>query len=408
MNKPPTAIVTGVTGQMGSYFADFLLAKGFTVIGTVRRLSVKNHQNVEHCKSNPAFTIAPMDLGDPHSINALIERHKPDYFINCAANSFVGSSWDYPEQHIDFNMLGVLRQLEAIKRFCPTTRYINFGSSEEFGDVAYSPQDEKHPARARSPYGASKIGARQIVKVYRESFNLFAIQCWCFNYESPRRGHEFVTRKITLGVARICHALKNRPIGQAPSILDDPAFMAQIADGAIPHHAISGFGYDPIELGNLDAKRDWSHAKDFVEGIWLMLNQAEPREYVLASGETHTIREFVQLAFREGMRQIGRDPAACFWDGLHDKPETTTYCYRDLTGEFYPPAETLVRVNPAFYRPAEVSLLWGSAEKVRTELGWTPKHTFPELVREMVQADIATYVPPAPQPAAAQPTLTNG
>ena len=229
-NSEKTAIVTGLTGQMGSYMAETLLNKGLKVIGTLRRLSVNNHKNITHLKDHPNLTLAPMDLCDPHSINALIEKYKPDYFINCAANSFVGSSWDFPEQHIEYNLLGVQRQLEAIKRFSPHTRYINFGSSEEFGDVAYSPQDEKHPGRARSPYGASKIGARQMIKVYRESFKLYAIQCWCFNYESERRGEEFVTRKITLGVARIAKALKTG----APVV--------------------------PIELGNVDAKRDWSHA----------------------------------------------------------------------------------------------------------------------------------------------------
>lgn len=360
-----TAIVTGVTGQMGSYIAEFLLNEGFKVIGTVRRLSVPNRTNIESVTS-PNFLIAPMDLCDSHSINALVETHRPDYFINCAANSFVGSSWDYPEQHMDYNALGVLRQLEAIKRFSPTTRYINFGSSEEFGDVQYSPQDEKHPGRARSPYGASKIAARQIVKVYRESFDLYAIQCWCFNYESERRGEEFVTRKITLGVARIAKAIKE------------------------------GQPFEPIELGNLDAKRDWSHAEDFVDGMWRMLNQDEaildrsgsesvawsPKdlsEYVLASGETHTVREFVEKAF--GVAEIVGS-----WEG-EGTDETYTH---EVASHGYEGGSELIRINPAFYRPAEVDLLLGDSTRARTELGWQPKVSFDELVSRMVRNDLAS------------------
>lgn len=342
MNK--NIIVTGVTGQMGSYMADFLLSKGYKVYGTVRRLSVPNHKNIQHIK-NPDFTLVPMDLSDSSSINTIIEKYKPDFFINCAANSFVGSSWDYPEQHMDCNFLGVLRQLEAIKRFSPTTKYVNFGSSEEFGDVMFTPQNETHPARARSPYSVSKIAARQIVKVYRDSFGLFIIQPWCFNYESPRRGTEFVSRKITKGVARIANAIKN------------------------------GEKFDPIELGNLNAKRDWSHAKDFVEGIWLMLNQEKPESYVLSSNETHTVREFVEKAFAAA--------------GLHGN---WGFC-----GEAIPENEVftlstggiLVRINPAFYRPAEVDLLWGDSTRARAELNWKPKYTFYELVKCMVDNDMS-------------------
>ena len=359
-----TAIITGVTGQMGSHFADFLLAKGFKVIGTVRRLSVSNHKNIEHVKSNPFFTLAPMDLSDAASINALVERYKPDYFINCSANSFVGSSWDFPEQHMDLNCLGVLRQLEAIKRFSPTTRYVNFGSSEEMGDVLYSPQDEKHPPRARSPYSVSKIAARQMVKVYRESFGLYAIQCWCFNYEGIRRGAEFLTRKVTLGVARIAHAIR------------------------------AGKPFDPIELGNIDSRRDWSEATDVMEGVWLMLNQdvTAPQEYVLASGETHSVREFVELAFKEA-------GIAGEWENRDWQtkcPEAEVYAMARQPGQVLPSGcctRALVSINPKFYRPADVELLWGDATKARQELGWSPKVSFPELVKRMVRHDIENYKP---------------
>lgn len=354
-----TIIVTGVTGQMGSHFSDFLLDKGFRVIGTVRRLSVNNHKNIEHI-TNPNFILVPMDLSDSHSINSLIEKYKPEYFINCAANSFVASSWIFPEQHMDLNALGVLRQLEAIKRFSPKTRYLNFGSSEEFGDVAYSPQDEKHPPRARSIYGASKIAARQIVKVYRESYNLFAVQCWCFNYESERRGEEFVTRKITKAVARIYHAIKN------------------------------GLPFEPCELGNLDAKRDWSHALDFVDGIWRMINSEQPKEYVFASGETHTIREFVKLAFKAAAIE-GK------W-GIEGQLLSSTSSAKEVylkTRRDHPLIwdGCLVKINPEFFRPCEVQILHGDASLARAELGWSPKVSFNDLVKRMVASDIANFKP---------------
>ena len=371
-----TAIITGVTGQMGSYFAEFLLAKGFRVVGTARRLSVPNKENIGDFIDHENFFYKTMDLGDAHSINTIVEKFRPDYFINCAANSFVGSSWDVPEQHMEFNALGVLRQLEAIRNYSPKTRYVNFGSSEEFGNVQYSPQDEKHPSCSRSPYGASKVAARQLVKVYRESYGLYAIQCWCFNYESPRRGEEFVTRKITKGVARIKHAMDR----------DE--------------------GFEPIELGNMDAQRDWGHALDYVDGVWRMLNQQEcmmyifeedhgalpdyddsfiPKEYVLSSGKTHTIRSFVEKAFQyAGIKG--------FWSegGLQGNSplnkQFMTHSSKPNEG-----ALTLVRVNPEFYRPAEVELLLGDSSKIRKDLGWEPKFDLDMLVEDMVKSDIRNY-----------------
>jgi len=341
MNK--TAIVTGVTGQMGSFFAEFLLQQGITVIGVTRRLSVPNEENIRQIKDNKKIIFELMDLGDSHSINNIVEKYKPDYFINCAANSFVGTSWDCPEQHFEYNCLGVLRQLEAIRKNSPSTRYINFGSSEEFGDVVTVPQNEEHPARARSPYGASKIAARQIIKVYRESYNLFAIQCWCFNYESERRGCEFVTRKITKAVARIAHAIKN----------DQP--------------------FEQLQLGNIDAQRDWSYCPDFVEGIWLMLNQDKPVEYVLSSNETHTIREFVELAFKHaGLNGT--------WKNNTGIPEDEQFIVND---------QIVMKINPKFYRPAEVELLWGDSAKARQELNWSPKTDFKGLVQKMVDSDLS-------------------
>jgi GDPmannose 4,6-dehydratase len=352
MNKHKIAIVTGVTGQMGSYFVDKLIADGLFVVGTVRRTSAINDCNIKHIVSEN-FKIEPMDLSDAQSINNIVEKYKPDYFINCAANSFVGTSWDFPEQHLECNGLGVLRQLEAIRRFSPRTRYINFGSSEEFGDVLYSPQDEEHPARARSPYGASKIYARQIVKTYRESYGLFAIQSWSFNYESERRGYEFVTRKITQGVARIRKDLQ-----------DDI-------------HNVK-----PLELGNLNSQRDWSHALDIVDGVWLMLNNNEPKEYILASNETHSVREFVELAFKSGEMDG-------VWINATENPEEEEFVMTHYSN--IPCADkkiVLAKINPKFYRPCEVELLWGNSNKARQELGWTPKISFNELVERMVISDI--------------------
>jgi GDPmannose 4,6-dehydratase len=372
MNK--TVIITGVTGQAGSYFSDFLLEKGFKVIGTIRRLSVPNHKNIKHLEIHPNFVLELMDLGDHHSIDNLISKYKPDYFINCSANSFVGSSWECPEQHIEYNTLGVLRQLESIRKISPTTRYINFGSSEEFGDVQYSPQDENHPPRARSPYAASKIAARQIIKVYRESYGLYALQCWCFNYESPRRGIEFLPKKITSGVARIIKAIENKE------------------------------NFDPIKIGSLDSKRDWSHCKDIIDGVWRMLNQEQffnnssynlentlpkivetsllstlIKEYVLASGETTSIRNFIERAFKS----VGIEG---YWHGKGENEQFHIAEYLLEMGSFK--NYTLVAVDPKFYRPADVNLLLGNSEKARKELNWEPKITLDNLIKEMVEYDI--------------------
>jgi GDPmannose 4,6-dehydratase len=339
-------IVTGVTGQVGSYMVEYLLKNtDFEIYGTIRRLSVPNHKNIEHI-DNPRFKIIQMDLSDQHSIEGCIEEIKPDFFINFAANSYVGYSWKMPINHFQVNTLAVLHQLEAIRKHCPNCRYYNAGSSEEFGDVAYTPQDSKHPLRPRSPYGASKASARQIVKVWRDSYDLYAIQGWLFNHESERRGLEFVTRKITNKVAEIKKAIEN------------------------------DLDFEPLELGNMEAKRDWSHAQDFVKGIWLMLNQEKPKEYVLASGETHTVKEFVDIAFREA--DIGEFTILpkLYWRGEN---ETTELLYGK---------KVVVRVNPKFYRPAEVELLLGDSSEAEKGLNWEKEVDFQELVRRMVRNDI--------------------
>ena len=336
-------IVTGVTGQVGSYMVDFLLKfTNMKVYGAIRRLSVPNHKNIEHIK-DPNFQLVEMDLGDEHSIFSTIQDIKPDYFINFAANSFVGNSWHMPINHFDTNALGVLRQLEAIRKICPDCKYYNAGSSEEFGDIAYSPQDLNHPPRPRSPYGASKVAARQIVKVWRDSYDLFAIQGYLFNHESERRGEEFVTRKITMNVARI---------------------KKELSEGKNP---------EPFDLGNIEAKRDWSHAEDFVRAVWLMLNEDKPKDYLLASGETHTVREFVDMAFEAA--EINTH-----WHE-EDNPIDTKLVHTE-TGAI------LLKINKDFYRPAEVELLLGDPSEAQKDLHWEKSIDFATLVRRMVNNDL--------------------
>jgi len=354
-NNKKTVVITGVTGQDGSLMADYLLKEtDYIIFGGVRRLSVYNHDNIKHINSD-RFHLINFDLTDSHSIARTVEALKPDYFINFAAQSFVASSWDFARQTWQTNSTAVLDILEAIRLYKPTCRLYQAGSSEEFGNVLYSPQDENHPLRPRSPYGASKAAARQLIKVYRESYNLYAIQGWLFNHEGVRRGEEFVTRKITKKVASICRAIqKNEP-------------------------------FKPLELGNIDAKRDWSDAEDFVDGVWRMLNQdtfnpaysGTPKEYVFSSCETHTIREFVIQAFNVcGLTGL--------WDNASGKLENEKYYVLINNNPIL-----VVQINPAFYRPAEVDLLLGDSTLAQKELGWRRRTTFEQLVEKMVQHDLA-------------------
>lgn len=370
-------IVTGVTGQDGSHMVDYLLENTKChIFGGVRRLSVYNHENINHI-NNDRFHLINFDLTDSHAITRTVEVLQPDYFINFAAQSFVASSWDFARQTYQTNSTAVLDILEAIRQYAPACRFYNAGSSEEFGNVVYSPQDENHPLRPRSPYAASKAAARQLVKVYRESYNLYAVQGWLFNHEGERRGEEFVTRKITKNIARIIKSLQN---GKVPA---------------------------PMELGNIHAKRDWSYAPDFIEGVWKMLNQEEHRpevknstytkgsillpiavykkniecmspllkDYILSSDENHTIKEFVEEAFGvldiQG-KWIGKDLDEKYVIGA-------TYAGN---------LQELVKINPKFYRPAEVDCLIGNSTLARKELGWKPKTSFKKLVKIMVESDI--------------------
>ena len=380
-------IVTGTLGQDGANMCDFLLKKGnIKVFGMIRRSANPNYINCEAFINHPNFQFVYGDLIDLVSINKLVQDIQPDYFINFAANSFVGCSWDMPMQVFDTNAIGVMRCLESIRKFKPNCRFYSAGSSEEFGNVDYSPQDIHHPIKPRSPYGASKASARHIVKVYRESYGMFAIHGILFNHEGIKRGEEFVTRKISKGVAEICHAISRKK------------------------------PFVPIELGNLDSKRDWSDSEDFVAGIWAMLNQEEynqklkkdyqdalysivlngskeeheqwetkwlssrAREYVLSSGETHSIREFVEKAFlAAGIEGFWRH------EGTDEKYFLTNYVreeHPDLQG-------TLVKINPKFYRPAEVDLLLGDSSPIREDLNWAPRTSFDQLVEKMVKYDIS-------------------
>lgn len=314
----PTALVTGVTGQDGSYLAEFLLDKGYDVIGMVRRTSTINFDRIRHIQDR--IEIVQGDLLDQVSLINLLQQYRPDEVYNLAAQSFVPTSFTQPVLTGEFTAIGVTRMLDAIRIVDRHIRFYQASSSEMFGKVQETPQCETTPFYPRSPYGAAKVYGHWITVNYRESYNLFACSGILFNHESPRRGLEFVTHKISNAAARIKLGLQ-----------------------------------DELLLGNLDAQRDWGYAPDYVRAMWLMLQQDRPDDYVVATGETHSVREFCQAAF------------ACV--GLN--------------------WEQYVKVDPKFYRPAEVDLLVGDAGKAHRVLGWQPSVTFNDLVRIMVEADLA-------------------
>ena len=365
-NNKKIVFISGVTGQDGSFLVDYLLKHtDHLIVGGARRLSSKNHGNIQHLEDNPRFKLINFDLSDSHSISKVVEVLKPDYFINLAAQSFVASSWDFPAQTWECNCTSIIHILEAIRQHNPNCRFYNAGSSEQFGNVEYCPQDEKHPMKPRSPYGASKAAAHQLVKVYRESYNLYAVQGILFNHEGTRRGEEFVTRKITKGVAKIRKALHE------------------------------GVQFAPIELGNIYAKRDWSDSEDFVDGIWRMLNQEmyntclkhslkdtvikNLKEYVLSSNETHTIKEFIELAFKYAK-------ITGVWHGNGTNEELSISVADAIRYE--PTTSVLVKINQKFYRPAEVDILLGDSSLARKELSWSPKVSFENLVEKMINEDL--------------------
>lgn len=346
MNKK--VLITGVTGQDGSYMVDYLLeTTNYEIYGMVRRSAKPDYSNLETALKNSKFKLITGDICDYQSIENAVREINPDYFINFAAQSFVGASWQIPEQTFDITATGVLRILEAIRKNAPKCRFYSAGSSEEMGDVIYSPQDLNHPIRPRSPYGAAKAAARHLTKVYRESYDLYAIHSILYNHESERRGEEFVTQKITKNVARI------------------------------KKHILNQETFQPLELGNLDSKRDWSHAKDFVKGIWLMMNQDKPKEYILSSNETHSIREFVEKAFKH----------AGLYGGWHGNGINEEYsATKEIAEKFNLKSSILVKINPKFYRPAEVDLLLGDSTPARQELAWKPEISFDTLVKCMIES----------------------
>jgi GDPmannose 4,6-dehydratase len=319
-----TALITGVTGQDGSYLAELLLAEGYRVSGMVRRASTENFQRIEHLRGR--LELHQADLLDPTSMTAVLHQVRPDEVYNLAAMSFVPTSWQQPVLTAEFTAVGVTRLLDALRQVCPEARFYQASSSEMYGKVREVPQSETTPFHPRSPYGVAKVYGHFITVNYRESYNLFACSGILFNHESPRRGLEFVTRKITHGVARIKLGLDRE-----------------------------------LRLGNLQAKRDWGFAGDYVRAMWLMLQQDQPDDYVVCTGEAHSVEEFVAVAFDH----VGLD-----W-------------------------RRHVVVDPQFYRPAEVDLLLGDPSKARRVLCWEPRVSFERLARMMVDADLAALAGPA-------------
>ena len=320
-SSPKKALVTGITGQDGAYLAEFLLNKGYEVVGMVRRSSSPSVERLARLGIQNEIKFIEGDLGDQYSIINAVKSEEPAELYNLAAQSFVPESWKTPVQTGEFTGLGVTRCLEAIRCVNPEIRFYQASSSEMYGKVMAVPQDEDTPFYPRSPYGVAKVYGYWITVNYRESYGLHASNGILFNHESPLRGMEFITRKVTNAVARIALGLQ-----------------------------------DELRLGNLDARRDWGFAGDYVEAMWLMLQQDAPDDFVIATNETHTVRELVDVAFKHA--------------GIADW-------------------EKHVVIDPRFYRPAEVDLLIGDATKANTRLGWKPKVDFPSLVQSMVDADLA-------------------
>lgn len=366
-----TVVITGINGQLGQFLAKYLLKNepDIKIVGTVRH---KSFDDQPYIFDRSLVTFELMDLSDSQSIESIVMKHKPDYFINTAANAYVGESWKIPEQQISLNSVAVLHQLESIRKHSPHTRYFNMGTSEEFGvSKKTGPQDETTKLDPKSPYGCAKCAARHIVSVWRQSYNLYAIQGWTFNFESPIRGNKYVTRKVTQNVARITKEIRG-----------------------------GNFDFAPGYFGNVNSFRSWQHAEDVADGVWRMLNQEKYRseiikedgkvdisllkEYVLSAPDTHSVREFIEKAFAvAGIKGVwwnskfGIDP---FFDEYILSNDGV------LATKRYVP---LIKMSQEFYRPSDVTYLYGDATRARIELGWRPKISFEELVIGMVKSDLA-------------------
>lgn len=334
------AFITGITGQDGSYLAELLLDKGYQVHGMIRRASSFNRQRIDHLFSDPRLEKTRLflhygDLADSSNMNRILEKVEPDEIYNLAAQSHVRVSFDVPEYTADVDGLGAIRLLDAIKEVGLHCKFYQASTSELYGKVQEVPQSETTPFYPRSPYAVAKLYAYWIVINYREAYNLHASNGILFNHESPRRGENFVTRKITMAAA-----------------------------------AIKAQKKDCLYMGNIDSKRDWGYAPDYVQGMWLMLQQEKPDDFVLATGETHTVREFIERAFAQLDMPIE-------WNGADDQE----YGVNVKTGK------TIIRIDPVYYRPTEVELLLGDPTKAKKLLGWKPEVSFEKLVEIMVKAD---------------------
>lgn len=362
-----TAVITGIRGQDSSYLAELLLDKGYKVVGLERRSSSPDYSNIEHLLDE--LIIEQGDITDFGSLIRILKTHQPDEFYNLAAQSFVGAAWDQALATCNINFDGTCNCLEAIRLMSPQTRFFQASTSEVYGDVQGKIQDEDTPARPRSPYAAAKYGAESLVKVYRESYSIFACFARSFNHESPRRGKQFVTRKITSNIGHMYKTLTEK-MGTINNQFYVPLDLPANANGSLVianmdteqafNYGLNKSLIQPIHLGNLDAQRDWSHAKDIVRGMWLMLQQDSPDDFVFASGHTRSVRNFVDAAFKV----VGVNN----W-------------------------EKFVTVDEKLYRPADVNLLCGNPRKAKEALGWEPEIPFENLVSEMVWHDIYSSVP---------------
>tara|TARA_R110000824_G_scaffold139589_2_gene304806 strand:+ start:623 stop:1726 length:1104 start_codon:yes stop_codon:yes gene_type:complete len=358
-----SALITGVTGQDGSYLAELLLSKDYKVIGLKRRTSTDSLDRLSSCVNHPNFSIVESEISDAGSVYDAVSKYKPDEIYNLAAQSHVGSSFEQPDFTFQVNALGPLHFLEAIRRFSPYTRFYQASTSEMFGKnyteisdvydgrtVEIKYQNEDTPFQPQSPYSIAKLAAHNLVRVYREAYDLFGCCGILFNHESERRGENFVTRKITKWIGEFSVWIDRHNISYTDLVLDkDEVYIAGRTSTE------QGFQFPKLRLGNLDARRDWGHAKDYVEAMYLIMQQEHPEDYVISTGVTHSIRELLNIAFKH--------------IDIYDW-------------------EKYIVIDPKFYRPAEVEYLLGIPDKAKEKLGWEPQVTFEELIKTMVEYDI--------------------